>query len=448
MIRVVSLWPVLFLSLLSPSSWCEDTAKRSTAQQALEEKRQRLQQAETSLEAVYLRMEQSYPDLVAHPAEIAGQCATLLKQDATTLADRLKVGPKGKAPARPAQIAIVREAVAKSLAQTKVDPGFHGTIVDDLADPLLPILVETTQPGCADAISARLSALFGSGKEFAQIWNEELFRGVTEAKDYARAHAEYLAAGEQVEREKNPDKFDAGGQRLPPGMVLVKAGTYDAGPYDSWPRKGFDKRGKKQTLKAFYIDRFEVTNADYLNFYRTLSPELEIEHRPSTWQPSADGGYAPPKGKEEHPVTGVNFNDALAYATWAGKRLPTEDEWEAAARGPKGLLYPWGESWEAGRANDRDAHLSDTARVGQFETGQSVFGCADLSGNVEEWTANAEDGSVQDQPLKTNSILIVTRGGSFASGPEGVTATFRWVSPGLSTRKNNIGFRCALSIAK
>ncbi len=425
----------------------EDT-KRSPAQQALEEKRQKLQAAESSLEAAYLRMEQAYPELVARPAEFADQCAKALKSEAAELADHLKNGQKGKPPARPMQLTMVCEALGRALKQSHVDPGFHDLICEDAADPLLAVLSDPAQPGASDVIAAAITKTFGAGRAFDKVWNEELFRNVLEAKDYARVHAEYLAAGEQVERERNPEKFDAGGQRLPPGMVLVKGSSFDAGPYDSWPRKGFDKRGKKISLKPFYIDRFEVTNADYRNFYRTLSPDLEADHRPSTWVPLADGGYGPPKGKEDHPVTGVNFNDALAYAAWAGKRLPTEDEWEAAARGAKGLLYPWGDSYEAGRANDRNAHVGETSRVGGYETGNSPFGCSDLAGNVEEWTASAEDGTVVTEALKTNAILVVTRGGSFSSGPEGVTATFRWVSPGLSTRKNNIGFRCAQSVGK
>jgi serine/threonine protein kinase len=158
-----------------------------------------------------------------------------------------------------------------------------------------------------------------------------------------------------------------------PGMVWVPAGVYVREHKDN-PRKIHIDRG-------FYIDRYEVTNADYALF---------------------DPTHKIPRGHELHPVTDMKEDAARKYLTWAGKRLPTDAEWEAAARGPGGYTYPWGNEKITGAANLKDAAENATRPIGSYSKDVSGFGCYDMGGNVREFTydgtkANLIGGSFKDE---------------------------------------------------
>ncbi len=136
-------------------------------------------------------------------------------------------------------------------------------------------------------------------------------------------------------------------------------------------------RKRKVYADIFWIDRYPVTNAQYKRFV-----EATGHPPPRDWK---DGSY--PTEKATHPVVYVTWHDAVAYAEWAGKRLLTEEEWEKAARGTDGRVYPWGD-WEEGRCNTWEAGIGDTTPVGQYSPGgNSPYGCADMAGNVWEWMA-------------------------------------------------------------
>ncbi len=141
---------------------------------------------------------------------------------------------------------------------------------------------------------------------------------------------------------------------------------------------GDEKR--KMYVDAFRIDKYPVTNAQYSRFVGGT------DHSPPRhWE-----GGAYPAEKGTHPVVYVTWHDAVAYAEWAGKRLPTEEEWEKAARGSDGRAYPWGD-WEEGRCNTEEAGIGDTTPVGQYSPGgDSPYSCADMAGNVWGWTATRE----------------------------------------------------------
>lgn len=128
-------------------------------------------------------------------------------------------------------------------------------------------------------------------------------------------------------------------------------------------------------VKSFYLDLFEVTNKDYKKFVDHTGYTL-----PDHWK---KGIY--PKGKVNHPVTFVSWFDANNYCKWVGKRLPKETEWEKAARGTDGRVYPWGNNWDIYKSNNPLRELGDTQQVGTYENGRSPYGLYDMSGNVWEW---------------------------------------------------------------
>ncbi len=168
----------------------------------------------------------------------------------------------------------------------------------------------------------------------------------------------------------------------PRGMVHVPAGTYiygsDDGDADEVPRR------ELALARSFYMDVHEVTNAQYAAFCR------EQRHGPPHAWPEGE----PPVGSEREPVAGITWDDAAAYAAWAGKRLPTEAEWERAARGTDGRRYPWGNEWQPAKGVFRFA----PAPVGAAAD-RSPAGCADMAGNVAEWTSD----SAEAEPKKTAS---------------------------------------------
>lgn len=171
----------------------------------------------------------------------------------------------------------------------------------------------------------------------------------------------------------------------PPGMVWIPPGPFtmgsdekdlqgrsvDLGLIKPW----FQDEAPARTvnLPGFFLDRYEATNRDFAAYIRARRAQS-----PASWEADA---YPP--GRDRYPVTDVTWYQAAAYCAWAGKRLPTEAEWEKAARGPEGLRYPWGNEFDAGKAN----LLSDGLRpVGSYPQGASFYKVEDLAGNVWEWT--------------------------------------------------------------
>jgi formylglycine-generating enzyme required for sulfatase activity len=225
-------------------------------------------------------------------------------------------------------------------------------------------------------------------------------------------------------------------------MVLVNAGEFIMGDDSHNPE---EKPAHKVTLPDFYIDKFEVSNEQYKKF-------CDATKRKPPTNPHWDNSYF---NQAKMPVVGVSFGDASAYATWAGKRLPTEEEWEKAASwGPtsdaKKRMWPWGDGADAGQATLNSNH---TSAVGSKPNGVSAYGAQDMAGNVLEWV----DAFYQPYPNNTatdpnfgNTNRIV-RGGSFHYGVEDARTTRRIYAPAEFTAAEKkerswlIGFRCAVS---
>ncbi|HXD33097.1 MAG TPA: SUMF1/EgtB/PvdO family nonheme iron enzyme [Pyrinomonadaceae bacterium] len=223
-------------------------------------------------------------------------------------------------------------------------------------------------------------------------------------------------------------------------MILIPAGEFIMGDNNHKPD---EKPTHKVTLPDYYIDKFEVTNEQYKKFCE--------EKKKCPTDPWWGKNYF---SQPTMPVVGLSFADASAYAAWAGKRLPTEEEWEKAASwGPstdKKRMWPWGDSSEAGRATLGADH---TTAVGSNPTGASAYGVQDMAGNVLEWV----NAFYQPYPGNTatdpnfGTVNRVVRGGSFHSDVEDARTTRRIYSPpqfSAAEQKERswlIGFRCAVS---
>ncbi len=143
---------------------------------------------------------------------------------------------------------------------------------------------------------------------------------------------------------------------------------------------GDDKR--TIDLPEYWIGRYPVTNAQYKRFVDATGHEP-----PSHWKEKN-----PPADKLDHPVVYINWDDAQAFCKWAGLALPSEEELEKAARGTDGRVYPWSDDWADGRCNTMEAGVGGTTAVGQYSPqGDSPYGCADMAGNVLEWTESRYD---------------------------------------------------------
>jgi sulfatase modifying factor 1 len=229
-------------------------------------------------------------------------------------------------------------------------------------------------------------------------------------------------------------------------LVYVPAGTYTMGDgQDSGcpPHEVY--------VEAYYIGIFCVTNAQYARFVAATGHRApdQADYGTPVWR---DGGYPPEQA--EHPVVCVSWEDAVAYGAWAGLRLPTEAEWEKAARGPAGCAYPWGNTWDATRCrHDNNRSSATTCRVYDYPKGVSGYGTYNQSGNVWEWCADWYDRAYYTQSPLANpqgperGSYRVGRGGCWRN--EGATycrgAGRGWNAP--THRVGSLGFRLVRAVS-
>ncbi len=222
-------------------------------------------------------------------------------------------------------------------------------------------------------------------------------------------------------------------------MIEIPAGPFTMGSGSGDPE---DSPAHEVDLPGYEIDRFEVTNADFASFVEATGYATDSEQAgKKSWLDELSDG------KENHPVTRVTWNDAVAFCEWLGKRLPTEPEWEKAARGSAGLAFPWGTDWDPAKANVKATGLRDTAAVGSFGAGASPYGVEDMVGNVWEWTADwyqAYPGNTTSDPYYGEQCRVTRGGGWFDDEPQG-TAFNRNCAVPDSTTSDELGFRCARS---
>jgi len=255
--------------------------------------------------------------------------------------------------------------------------------------------------------------------------------------------AEGEAAGGEAAEEETPT--EPAPAPIPEDMVEISAGPFMMGQDGSKPKNG---PGHEVDLPAYEIDRFEVTNDEFARFVNEAGFVTYAEQNSTkNWRDAAEA-----KGGN-HPVVYVTWDDAKAYCEWAGKRLPTEAEWEKAARGEDGRVYPWGNDYPAEAEVDQfgnfyETGLRSTFPVGAFEKGVSPYGVYDMSGNVREWVEDyflPYPGAAEDADPFFGEENRVNRGGGWFDGEEGelVTTYNRNAGPPGTSANDDIGFRCA-----
>ena len=232
-------------------------------------------------------------------------------------------------------------------------------------------------------------------------------------------------------------------EKDPVEMVNIPAGTFIRG---SAPGEGrLDEQPRRKIyVNSFAIDKYEVSNARYIAFLE------ETLHKPP-FNVYGDGPLTSENGISDLPVVQVTWHDAVDYCFWAGKRLPTEAEWEKAARGNDHRLYPWGnEPPTPNRAHfEKEWDGTNTLKkVDSLPEGQSASGVFQLSGNVREWTQDWYDAEYYPNAPDKNpkgpetGILKVIRGGSWRSFDTDLRVTSRGKG-GFALKTHGIGFRCA-----
>src|SRR5215203_5683662 len=261
-------------------------------------------------------------------------------------------------------------------------------------------------------------------------------------------------------------------------MALIPAGEFIMGTTEGSDGLPDEHPERRVYLSSFFIDRLEVTNGAYLLFVQATRHRAPANANPSVtlWE-----RQAPLPGIENHPVVNVSWEDALTYCRWAGKRLPTEAEWEKAARGTDGRRYPWGNDWDLTKANSasfwagrrvdfesgadweafwikgQGASLSKekgikgevlTLPVGTFPQGASPYGVLDMAGNAAEWIADWFDPNyyrtapLSDPPGPSRGAIKGMRGGSWLKPAISLRTSDRdWGV--MDSRPSGTGFRCA-----
>ena len=282
---------------------------------------------------------------------------------------------------------------------------------------------------------------------------------------------EALAAASNLLKDTNEEYTSKILERFMPKYIRIPAGAYLVGSKTPKPP---EQPQRRVSLLSFYLGQLPITNDMFDLFVRETGYETEAEKAgygtvfsgmcskkintvlgaatlslaPGTsmrsvkgadWRhPSGPGSTI--AGKHNHPVVQVSRHDAIAFAAWAGKRLPTEEEWEAAARGGDDRLFPWGNMWSDGHANLESSCIGDTTPVDQFRTKSvSPFGHLDQIGNIFEWTATLYEENV---PLSRKKGYIL-KGGCWTSRNT-IAISHRLIARGKYW-SNTIGFRCAVS---
>ncbi|MEK7447911.1 MAG: formylglycine-generating enzyme family protein [Planctomycetota bacterium] len=242
-------------------------------------------------------------------------------------------------------------------------------------------------------------------------------------------------------------------------MILIPRGEFTMGSNEGTD----DEKPAHQVNQAdYYIDKYEISNTQFEVFVKATGYKTDAEKSGKGWvwtgteiKEIPGATWHNPDGtgkgiKMNHPVVQVSWNDASAYAEWAGKRLPKEAEWEKAARGLMAFSYPWGNEWQADYCNNITSEYFTTTTVGNYEKGKSPYDCYNMAGNVAEWCLDWYLGPyTQTLEKLPDEKIPVLRGGAFNLPKEHLRSTARQTGYFLKQsdfRASHIGFRCVKDV--
>ena len=296
--------------------------------------------------------------------------------------------------------------------------------------PVIPILVSGASIPPAERLPISLQGL--SYRQGIEVRRDPDFH-----RDMDRL-IEYLTQQIQGLKEHRKEQVSPFGEltytKIPADMVKVPKGPF---LYE-------EKRVREVIDHDYWIDKYPVTNEKYRAFILADGYGNQAYWSSDGWKWKIENNITVPEywnnqrwNKADHPVVGVSYYEVEAYATWAGKRLSTEREWEKAARGEDGREYPWGDEFDKGKCNSREAAIGHTTLVTQYPNGVSPYGCYDMAGNVWEWCVDWYD------ETKDSHVL---RGGSWDNAPEILRVSNR-SGDNAGHRDGNIGLRLAQEIA-
>lgn len=412
------------------------------AEQAVTAARAEKEAAGAALEALVTELKDDFEKLT-----IDAGAPTLRHAIALVMADALPVArtrlaaevAKGRAVMRGTRRQILQDAFQAPVASTTgIDPRLSAYVVRRVADAFA--VRDNFDDVDEPAVFAQVQAALPSDANWYEFWNQTFHVGLPEAERWQKAQTAYEAAGVKLDRLAHPERYGSKGEVAPAGMVIVPGGNYELGPNAGW-----EKAARKVRLDAFAVDRHEVTEAEYEVFVNAQPPEKRAKLLPRGWKLDGQGMAVVAPERRDLPACYVNWEQAALYAAWVGKRLPTEDEWEAAAGGVDGRSYPWGNEFHIGLCNGADGARSVLA-VESFPNAPAPSGALDMAGNVWEWTSTLEDGS-NFKELPEGLVNVVIRGGGFDSRREELATRYRWTAPGheafgSSRYTRPIGFRC------
>ncbi len=356
-------------------------------------------------------------------ADGTGQDGAVLSKGAINSEDISSAENRGLAP-------FVRESLKRHYPDQSIEYNDSGEPKCGVchSKEMKPAIDYTSDPECLECHNADYSERFLDIDKRYKVSEEDATR------NYKKYVLQDLARGKDSAEKKTKGKYN-----VPKDMVLVPAGDFKMGSNEWWPKSGPEHT---RYLPDYFIDKYEVTNRAYAEFVKATG-----HNKPSHWIKFGGGNI--PKGRENHPVTYVDWFDADAYCKWRGKRLPTEPEWEKAARGTDARIFPWGNEFDKNKANTPQLGHGDTMPVGSFENGKSPYGAYDMAGNVFEWTSDwytAYPGNKHPDPNEGERYKVV-KGGSWYDCTYykcGISApTFNRIFFNQYTKSNNFGFRCA-----
>jgi len=299
--------------------------------------------------------------------------------------------------------------------------------------------LETGQPNCAlcHAQQQRPAIDYTTDKECLQCHNADYSQRFLDIDERYKVPLEDRVYKVALAEVTSTPKAAGVKRKAPKDMALVPAGEFTMGTDDWWPKSG---PAHKKYLPDYYIDLYEVTNIKYKAYVEATGHVL-----PDDW---VKNNNDIPEGMTDYPVVFVSWKDAHDYCEWAGKRLPTEYEWEKAARGTDGRVFPWGNEFDKNKGNTPQHGLGKTMKVGSFENGRSPYGLYDMAGNVFEWTANwyrAYPGNTHKDPNEGETYRVV-KGGSWYDCTYyrcGISApTYNRIFFHPMTKNFSFGFRC------